>query len=199
MAEAKQNVMTAEGLRALENQLEEHLAKRNEIAAQIEFARGYGDLSENAEYTEAKNLQSQNEEEISRLQALIRTAVVVSDLSLDKVAVGLTVEMEILSVEGEAANDIYDNGVLMLRGWQPGMRLVYSLVGTEEADPLNGKISSDCDIGAGLIGKSAGETFTFVFSGNSKDPSTVELRIAGIFRSGSEAADIISADRDVVA
>lgn len=195
MAENKQNIMTAEGLKALEQQLEECLSKRNEIAAQIEFARGYGDLSENAEYTEAKNLQSQNEEEISRLQVLIRTAVVVSDLSLDKVAVGLTVEVELLSVEGEAANDLYDDGKLVLRGWKPGMRLVYSLVGTQESDPLNGKISSECAIGAGLVGKMAGEEFVFEFTGNSKNPSTVTMRIAGIFRSGSEPADLVSDDR----
>lgn len=191
----KQNIMTAEGLKALENQLEEHLAKRNEIAAQIEFARGYGDLSENAEYTEAKNLQSQNEEEISRLQVLIRTAVVVSDLSLDKVAVGLTVELEILTASGEITEDIIDDGEIVLKGWAPGMRLVYSLVGTEEADPLNGKISAECDIGAGLVGKTAGEVFEFNFTGNSKDPGCAQLRIAGIFRSGSEPADLRSADR----
>lgn len=140
MAEMKQNIMTEEGMRKLQEQLDYLIGtRRNEIATQIEIARGFGDLSENAEYTEAKNDQAKLEEEITRLQNLIRTAVVVSnsEISTDKVSVGITVT--VLDADTEEEFD-------------------YAIVGTEEADPWENKISNESPVGMALLGKKVGDT-----------------------------------------
>lgn len=135
----KKNLITEAGLAKLQEELDHRISVvRNEIAKEIEFARGYGDLSENAEYTEAKNKQSENETEILRLQAAIRNATVVSDdeISTEKVSVGTTVTVVDL---------------------ESGEELTYSIVGAEEADPFEGKISNECPVGAGLVGAAIGQ------------------------------------------
>ena len=140
MAEEKRNVMTEEGMRKLQEQLDYLVGtRRNEIAHQIEVARGFGDLSENAEYTEAKNDQAKLEEEITRITNLIRTAVVVSEseISTDKVSVGVSV---------------------VLRDEELGEEITYAIVGAEEADPWQDKISNESAVGAGLVGATIGET-----------------------------------------
>ena len=95
--EQKHNIMTAESLKKLQERYDYLLnVKRKEIINAIEIARGFGDLSENAEYTEARNDQAKNEAEITRLKALIENAEVVdeSELSTDRVSVGITVRYE---------------------------------------------------------------------------------------------------------
>ncbi len=141
MAEEKHNIMTAESLRKLQERYDYLLnVKRKEIVTAIEIARGFGDLSENAEYTEARNDQAKNEAEITRLKALIESAEVVdeSDLSTDRVSVGITVRYE--NVESGAQSE-------------------YAIVGAgaDEADPDEGRISTDCPIGAALLGKTVGD------------------------------------------
>lgn len=139
MANEKSNLITEAGLARLQEELDHRVSvTRNEIAKEIEFARGYGDLSENAEYTEAKNKQSENETEIARLQAAIRAAVVVTDdeISTEKVSVGTTVRVL----------DLSDNE-----------EYTYAIVGAKEADPFAGKISNECPVGAALEGKSVGQ------------------------------------------
>ena len=94
MAEEKRNLVTEEGLRKLQEQYDYLVnVKRKEIINAIEIARGFGDLSENAEYTEARNEQAKNEAEITRLKSVIDNAVVVSEneISTDRVSVGTTV------------------------------------------------------------------------------------------------------------
>ena len=140
MAEEKRNVMTEEGMRKLQEQLDYLIGtRRNEIAHQIEVARGFGDLSENAEYTEAKNDQAKLEEEITRIQNLIRTAVVVADseISTDKVSVGVSV---------------------VLRDEELGEEVTYAIVGAEEADPWENKISNESPVGMALMGAVKGQT-----------------------------------------
>ena len=140
MAEEKRNVMTEEGMRKLQEQLDYLVGtRRNEIAHQIEVARGFGDLSENAEYTEAKNDQAKLEEEINRIQNLIRTAVVVADseISTDKVSVGVSV---------------------VLRDEELGEEVTYAIVGAEEADPWENKISNESPVGMALMGAVKGQT-----------------------------------------
>lgn len=140
MAEEKRNVMTEEGMRKLQEQLDYLVGtRRNEIAHQIEVARGFGDLSENAEYTEAKNDQAKLEEEITRIQNLIRTAVVVADseISTDKVSVGVSV---------------------VLRDEELGEEVTYAIVGAEEADPWENKISNESPVGMALMGAVKGQT-----------------------------------------
>lgn len=139
MAEEKRNVMTEDGLRKLQEQLD-HLVgvRRNEVAHKIEVARGFGDLSENAEYDEAKKEQAQLEEEIARLTKIISTATVVADdeISTDRVSVGTTV-----SVKDLDTGDVYH----------------YAIVGAEEADPYEDKISNESPVGAGLTGATKGQ------------------------------------------
>ena len=140
MAEEKRTVITEEGMRKLQEQLDYLVGtRRNEIAHQIEVARGFGDLSENAEYDAAKAEQAKLEEEIARLTNVIRTAVVVSEseISTDRVSIGTTVE-----VENTATGDV----------------IRYSLVGADEADPYEFKISTESPIGAGLVGATVGQT-----------------------------------------
>lgn len=140
MANEKSNLITEAGLAKLQEELDRRISVvRNEIAKEIEFARSYGDLSENAEYTEAKNKQAENEEEIARLQATIRNAVVMSDdqINTEKVSVGTTVRVK------EKAS---------------GEEFTYAIVGAKEADPFEDKISNECPVGAALVGRGVGDT-----------------------------------------
>jgi len=140
MANEKSNLITEAGLAKLQEDLDHRISVvRNEIAKEIEFARSYGDLSENAEYTEAKNKQAENEEEIARLQAAIRSAVVMSDdqINTEKVSVGTTVRIK----EKES-----------------GEEFTYSIVGAKEADPFEDKISNECPVGEALVGCGVGDT-----------------------------------------
>ena len=139
MADEKRNVMTEEGLRKLQEQYDYLInVKRKEIINAIEVARGFGDLSENAEYTEARNDQAKNEAEITRLKSIIDNAVVVSEneISTDNVSVGTTVKY--LNVN-------------------TGKEVEYGIVGADEADPLQGLISNESPIGMALLGHRVGD------------------------------------------
>ncbi len=140
MAEEKATILTESGLKKLEEQLDYLVSvRRNEISEQIAIARGFGDLSENAEYDEAKKEQAKVEAEITRLQATIRTATVVADdeITTDRVSIGTAVQVK----------DLED-----------GETYEYAIVGANEADPFQDKISIDSPVGAGLIGARKGET-----------------------------------------
>ncbi len=137
--EIKRNAITAEGLKKMQDRLEElKTAGRARIAEQIAVARSYGDLSENAEYDAAKDEQAKLEGEIVELEMAIRTAVVVSDddITTEKVNVGTTVVVH-------DEDEDYDEE--------------YRLVGPHEADPMNGAISTDSPIGMALLGKTKGD------------------------------------------
>ncbi len=139
MAEEKRNIMTEDGMKKLQEQLDYLIGtRRNEVAKQIEIARGFGDLSENAEYDEAKKEQAKVEEEINRLQNLLRTAVVVSEseISTEKVNVGVTVVLE-----DEETGETFE----------------YAIVGAEEADPWDNKISNESPVGMALMGARKGQ------------------------------------------
>ena len=139
MADEKRNVMTEEGLRKLQEQYDYLInVKRKEIINAIEVARGFGDLSENAEYTEARNDQAKNEAEITRLKAIIDNAVVVSEseINTDNVSVGTTVKYVNVNT---------------------GKEFEYGIVGADEADPLNGLISNESPIGMALLGHKVGD------------------------------------------
>ena len=140
MADEKRNVMTEEGLRKLQEQYDYLInVKRKEIINAIEVARGFGDLSENAEYTEARNDQAKNEAEITRLKALIENAVVVSEneINTDNVSVGTTVKYVNVNTGKESE---------------------YGIVGADEAHPLEGLISNESPIGMALLGHKVGDT-----------------------------------------
>ena len=134
----KEVVMTYAGLRALEDELENlKTVKRKEVAEKIKVARGYGDLSENSEYDEAKNEQGMIESRIAELEKRLKHARVIdgSELTNESVSVGSHVKIR----DEDGDEDEYD------------------ITGSTEADPLAGKISDESPIGAALIGHSAGE------------------------------------------
>lgn len=139
MSEQKKFVMTYEGVKKLENELE-HLktVKRKEITEKIKVALGYGDLSENSEYDEAKNEQAFTEGRILQLENMLKNAEVVdeSEIPSDVVAVGAKVKVKDYGFDEE---------------------VVYTIVGSAEADPMEFKISNESPVGAGLIGKKVGD------------------------------------------
>ena len=142
MAENQKTVLTEEGMKKLEAQLDYLISvRRNEVSEQIAVARGFGDLSENAEYDEAKKEQAKVEEEIVRLTNTIRTAVVVadSDISTEKVSVGTTVRVKDVDTGDEDE---------------------YAIVGANESDPYENKISNESPVGAGLLGAKKGQIVT---------------------------------------
>ena len=134
----KEKVVTPEGLKALEDELEElKTVKRKEVAEKIKVARGFGDLSENSEYDEAKNEQGLIESRIIFLEKMLKNVRVLdhSELTNDEVMVGS--EVKIKDEDGAIEE--------------------YSIVGSTEADPLEGKISDESAVGKGLLGRKVGE------------------------------------------
>lgn len=120
----------------------EHLktAKRTEIARELEYAKSLGDLSENAEYHEARNEQALVEDRIIHLENLLKSASIVSSHATDKATVGTTVS---------------------LKRESDGEKKVYTLVGSEESDASSGKISFRSPLGTALMNKKKGEVFSF--------------------------------------
>ena len=140
-------LVSAEGLKKLEEELNYlETVRRPEIAEQIRIARGFGDLSENAEYDAAKNEQSKLEAEIAELQQTISTAVVVdeSDIRTDHVSIGTSVTILCKSCSDE---DLY----------APGEQDVFTIVGARESNPAKRLISNESAIGSALLGKRVGE------------------------------------------
>lgn len=151
MSEAKKYIMTFDGVRKLENELD-HLktVRRKEITEKIKVALGYGDLSENSEYDEAKNEQAFVEGRIGQLENMLKNASVIdeNEVSIDVVSVGCVVKVFDFDFEEEVE---------------------YSIVGSAEADPLNFKISNESPVGAALLGHEVGEEiFVEVPNGISK-------------------------------
>ncbi len=137
---AKPVVLTPEGLKKLEDELEYlKVTGRTEIAERIKIARGFGDLSENAEYDAAKDAQASMEERIATLEEMIKNAEVVDVASVDTDAVGICSKVKILDVEFDEEE-------------------TYTIVGSTEADPDSNKISNESPIGIALMGKKVGDT-----------------------------------------
>ncbi len=135
-------LLTSEGLKALQDELEYlKTVTRNEIAEKIKIARGFGDLSENSEYDEAKNEQAKIEARIVELEAMLKNAQVIDDMDIAEgtITIGCTVKLYDCEFEEE---------------------IVYTIVGSAESDPLEFKISDESPIGAALIGHVAGEEVT---------------------------------------
>ena len=138
MSMNKEVVMTYAGMRAVEDELEQlKTVKRKEVAEKIKVARGYGDLSENSEYDEAKNEQGMLEARIAELEKVLKHARVLdeTELSNEKVSVGSHVKIK----DEDGDEDEYD------------------ITGSTEADPMNGKISDESPVGAALIGHAVGD------------------------------------------
>ncbi len=139
MSQTKKFIMTYEGVKKLEEELEcLKTVKRKEITEKIKVALGYGDLSENSEYDEAKNDQAFTEGRIIQLENMLKNAVVVdeSEIPKDKVSVGSIVKVMDYDFDEEVE---------------------YSIVGSAEADPMNFKISNESPVGSALLGKKVGD------------------------------------------
>ena len=138
--EAKKNILTFAGLKALEDELFDlKVVKRKEVAEKIKEAREQGDLSENAEYDAAKDEQRDIETRIEEIEKILKNAEVVDEdeIALDVVSIGCSVRLYDVEFEEEVE---------------------YQIVGSTEADSLNFKISNESPVGAALIGRKVGET-----------------------------------------
>jgi len=135
----KDVILTPDGLEKLKNELE-HLStdKRREVAARIKEAREFGDISENAEYDDAKNEQAMLESKIAQLEEKLRAATVIDakDIGTDIVGVGSTVHVK------DQAN---------------GRSETYTIVGSAEANPAERKLSNESPVGKALIGSKRNE------------------------------------------
>lgn len=127
--------LTAAGKLDLEKELEELKSRRGEVAQRIADARDYGDISENSEYAEARNEQGQVESRIAEIEDILRNASIIKSKASSTVIVGSTVALH----TGK------------------GKKVQYTIVGSVEADPLEGKISNESPIGQALMGKKMGE------------------------------------------
>lgn len=139
MSISKKYVMTYEGVKKLEEELEFlKTVKRKEITQKIKVALSFGDLSENSEYDEAKNEQAFVEGRIIQLENMLKNATIVdeNEMPADTVNVG-----SIVKVKDFQFNDEEE----------------FWIVGSAEADPIENKISNESPVGKALIGKKAGE------------------------------------------
>ena len=137
--EEKKTILTYEGLKKLEEELENlKVVKRKEVAGKIKEAREQGDLSENAEYDAAKDEQRDIEARIEELEKLLKNAEVVveDEIDLDKINVGCKVKVRDLEFDED---------------------MEFSIVGSTEANSLQNKISNESPVGQALIGKKVGD------------------------------------------
>lgn len=141
--ESKKITLTTDGLKKLEDELEDlKTKKRKEVSEKIKVALGFGDLSENSEYDEAKNEQAQVELRINELENMLKNVEVIGDDDIDRTKVGIGTRVKILDVE---FND---------EEW-------YTIVGSTEADPTsdeNKTISNECPLFMAMKGKGVGDT-----------------------------------------
>ena len=141
--------LTAEGKKELEKELDELIKGRPAIAEKIAAARAFGDLSENEEYSSARNEQKMAENRILEIQEILKNAKLIRGGKKDKVVLGASV--------------VLDMG---------GRNVEYTLVGPTEANPLEAKISDASPIGKAMLGRKAGEEFEF----NGKKVKIVEIK-----------------------
>ena len=132
--------LTDDGLKKLQDELENlKTTGRKEIAEKIKIARGYGDLSENSEYDEAKNEQAKIEARIVEIEAMLKNVEIITDVKGSTKTVMLGSKVKILDVE-------FDE------------EAIYRIVGSAEADPNAGLISDESPVGKALLGHKVGET-----------------------------------------
>ena len=140
MAEEKKNLLTRAGLNKLENELHNlKVNKRQEIAEKIKEAREQGDLSENAEYDAAKDEQREIEERIVAIEALLKNAEVVDDAEEGTINIGCKVKLFDKEFDEEVE---------------------YMIVGSTEANSLQGKISNESPVGMALLNHRVGDEVT---------------------------------------
>lgn len=139
---AKTIKITDDGLKKLQQELETLKTEgRADIAEKIKVARGYGDLSENSEYDEAKNEQAKLEARIVEIEAMLKNVEIIEDIKGKAKTVVIGVKVKVLDVEYGDEDE-------------------YRVVGSTEADSLQGKISDESPMGKALLGKKIGDEVT---------------------------------------
>ena len=131
---AQEIKMSAAGLKAMQDELEYlKTVRRKELAEEIKEARSHGDLSENSEYDEAKNTQGLVENRITELEQMIKNAVIIDETedSEGKISLGCTIKVEDMETGDEE---------------------LYAIVGSQEANPMECRISDDSPFGKALLG-----------------------------------------------
>ena len=160
--EAKKNILTYEGLKKYEDELENlKVVKRQEVAQKIKEARAQGDLSENAEYDAAKDEQRDIEARIDELEKILKNAEVIveDEVDLDKINIGC--QVKILDIE-------------------MNQELDYKIVGSTEANSLKGKISNESPVGRALIGAKTGDIVRVETPGGELEYLVLEIQRAGV-------------------
>jgi transcription elongation factor GreA len=139
---ARETVLTPEGLKELKAKID-HLSgdRRREVAERIKEAREFGDISENAEYDDAKNEQALLEQRIAQLEERLRRSEVVDENNIDTTAVGV-------------------GTVVHVKDQKSGDSQKFQIVGSAEADPTEQKLSNESPIGKALMGKKRGNVVT---------------------------------------
>lgn len=136
----KEVLLTQEGYDKLEQELDElKTTRRAEIAERIKIALGYGDLSENSEYDEAKNAQAENETKIAELENKIRYAKIIDETEIDTKTVQVGNTVKLLDIEFNE-------------------EVCYTIVGSTEVDLAQNKISNESPIGAAVLGAKKNQT-----------------------------------------
>ncbi len=136
-----EELMSQEKFEELTHELNELRTKRRkEVAEQLEYARSLGDISENAEYQEAREMQAAVEERIGKLEGILKNAKIVRAAKSDGVGMGSLVSVQ--KIGGEDKHN-------------------YTIVGAEEANIIQGKVSYHSPLGAALLGKKKGDEFSF--------------------------------------
>lgn len=153
----KQIVLTDEGLKKLEEELEIlKTEKRKEIAEKIKVALSFGDLSENSEYDEAKNEQAMIEARIVQIEAMLKNVKLIDDDDLNTDTVNLGSKVRVLDVEFNE-------------------EIIYTIVGSTEADPDINKISDESPVGKSLLNHKVGETVEVETPGGSISLKVLEI------------------------
>lgn len=156
---AKPTMLTAEGLKNLEEELRElQDVKRKEIAEKIKVARSYGDLSENSEYDDAKNEQAIMEARIATIEAILKTAVIIDETNTSNEQVHLT-------------------SVVTIEMIKTGKQAKYMIVGSgsNETNPKEGKISDESPIGKALMDRRVGDVVEVETPGGSVAIKILEI------------------------
>ena len=156
--EEKEILITQEGYDNLEKELEYlKTEKRTEIAERIKVALGFGDLSENSEYDEAKNAQASNEIKIAELENKIRYARIIDESEIDTKTVQVGNKVKILDIE-------YNE------------EMEYTIVGSTEVDLAQKKISNESPIGSALLGAKKGEVVKALTPGGEAEYKILEIK-----------------------
>ena len=158
MATETKTMLTYAGLKKYEEELHNlKVVRRQEVAQKIKVAREQGDLSENADYDAAKDEQSEIERRIDELERILKNTEVVVDEDVDTGKISVGCEVKLFDLE-------YDEEV------------DYQIVGSSEANSLQGKISNESPVGAALIGHGVGDTVDVVIPSG----GTIQYKVLGI-------------------